>query len=141
MATLEDLAKIVDERVSAAEDRFRRESRPARLYRRADGSLWIAGPTVVPRAIRPDTPEEHDLNIAKGDALYLGAGDVAQPQPISDIAWNWLVKEHDAFRASIASATVDIDALADRVVAKLPQSALSKQDVLDAVRSFTFKAE
>jgi hypothetical protein len=80
-------------------DYVRRESRPARLYKREDGTLWIAGPTVVPRAIRPDTPAEHDLGIAKGDALYLGAGDVERPQPISDIAWNWLIKEHEEFRA------------------------------------------
>jgi hypothetical protein len=106
MASLDDLAKIVDARVSVMEDRMRRESRPARLYKRADGTLWIAGPTVVPRQIRPDVPEENDLNIAKGDSLFLGAGDVANPQPISDIAWNWLVKEHQAFVDAIAAAVV-----------------------------------
>lgn len=76
----------------------RRESRPARLYKREDGTLWIAGPSIVPRQVRPDNPQEHDLDILRGDTLILGQGDVDNPQTISDTAWASLVREHEAFR-------------------------------------------
>lgn len=41
----------------------------------------------------------------------------------------------------VTLAASDVDALADRIVAKLPQSALTKQDVVDAFKAVTFRAE
>lgn len=120
MASLDDLKTIVNtavatavstlnDRIAASEARNRRESR-ARVYKRADGTLWIAGPTVVPRQVLADTPQRNDQNILKGDTLLVDAGDFASPQPISDLAWSVLIDEHDRFR----------NAIADAVIAKLP---------------------
>jgi hypothetical protein len=94
--------KQITDHITAETNRLagyvRRESRPARLYKREDGTLWIAGPSIVPRQVRKNTDKEHDLDILRGDTLILGQGDVDNPQSISEAAWASLVREHEAFR-------------------------------------------
>lgn len=102
-AEVADIKAHITAEANRVADYVRRESRPARLYRREDGTLWIAGPTIVPRAVRADTPDEHDLDILRGDTLILGAGDVTTPQKISDTAWASLIREHEAFRDYLAA--------------------------------------
>lgn len=96
------ITAAIDARIGVAEQRNRRESRPARVYKRADGSLWIAGPTVVPRPVAADTATRHDRDILKGDSLLVDAGDFTSPQPISDEAWKVLEEEHARFRDYLA---------------------------------------
>lgn len=108
MASLEDLSRIVDERISLSEQRNRRETR-ARVYQRTingQPQLWVAGPTFVPRKVADDTTARHDKDILKGDTLLVDAGDFASPQTISETAWAVLIEEHDRFRNAIADAVV-----------------------------------
>lgn len=100
------ITNAIDARVTASEQRNRRESR-ARVYQRHElpgAPLWVAGPTFVPRAVAADVPELHDQNCLKGDTLLVDAGDFARPQQISEIAWGLLIQEHENFRNAIAEA-------------------------------------
>lgn len=107
-ADVKAITDFVDQRIGASESRNRRETR-ARVYQRHElpnAPLWIAGPTFVPRALQPNTPERYDQACLQGDTLLVDPGDFARPQPISEVAWKLLIEEHDNFRNAIADAVV-----------------------------------